>query len=253
MDLCWTTLDTFLRSQRPHEKFLIRKVKDIELLVIELFQHLPKVNVNLNSKNLEKFVELLLMADLPYSISNPNLNLGNLNNLINMVEILSTHPELITEEIRLSLVQLISRDGRTPKGFNLLHTACQYIQPTFLSSVRFLVNPLGAEPNARVINNRGYGVLHLLAVMPESEARDAAARFLLENGAHLDMADNFGRTAADYWLKENNQERHRLPDWLQEGVPKLKCLTSRVIRRHRVPYKDEAILPVVLIPFVSLH
>jgi len=96
----------------------------------------------------------------------------------------------------------------------------------------------------------GAGLLHILANKPESELRDVAAGLLLNHGAHLDMADEAGRRAADYWLVKNNQERHRLPDWLKEGVPMLKCLSSRVVRRHCVPH-DESNTPTGLIPFIS--
>jgi len=63
-------------------------------------------------------------------------------------------------------------------------------------------------------------------------------------------------TAADLWFQKNTPGKRDvtdLPDWLQEGVPKLMCLSARVIRRHKITYDDGAILPAVLIPFVSLH
>ena len=105
----------------------------------------------------------------------------------------------------------------------------------------------------------GNSPLHILAVVRgDVESKDRTARLLLGSGAHLDMVNKDGMTAADLWLKKNNEEGRNvgwrdLPDWLREGVPKLMCLSSRVIRRHKLPYDDGAIIPAVLIPFVSLH
>jgi len=70
------------------------------------------------------------------------------------------------------------------------------------------------------------------------------------------MTNKEGMTAADLWFQKNTPGKKDvtdLPDWLHEGVPNLKCLSSRVIRRLKLPYDDGAILPAVLIPFVSLH
>ncbi len=59
--------------------------------------------------------------------------------------------------------------------------------------------------------------------------------------------------ATPFSLQIGKKDVANLPDWLQEGVPKLMCLSSRVIRRHKLPYDDGAIIPAELIPFVSLH
>jgi len=170
-----------------------------------------------------------------------------------MFKILSQHPEMITEELRLSLIQLVHRDIRDLLGFNLLHFACLYSDSAALSIIRFLVK-LGAGVNT--YNNFGNGVLHLLSTQPSSKIIDATAHLLVELGAHLDMANKEGMTAADLWFQANTPEKKDvmdLPDWLREDVPSLQCLSARVIRRHKIPYEDGEILPAVLIPFVSLH
>ena len=100
-----------------------------------------------------------------------------------MFIIISGHPELITEEIRLSLLQLVRRDGRDPFGANLLHRCCLN-HDVNLPIIRFLVQ-LGANLNAR--NIAGDGILHILALKPASEFRDAKARLLVELGVHLDI------------------------------------------------------------------
>jgi len=206
LDLSWITLDTILSSERPHERHLLDSVIEIESELICLFLFFPKGDPKLTSENLQKFVELLLMTDLPY-LTNPNTNMEtpivesyHLRNLSYLVEILATRPEIVTQEIRLSLLQLVRSDVRCSPddGYNLLHFACISIEPC-LSSIRFLVK-LGANPNARS-TNYGLGVLHMLAFRPESETRDAAARLLLKHGAHLDTADVLGRTAGDHWLR----------------------------------------------------
>ena len=75
---------------------------------------------------------------------------------------------------------------------------------------------------------------------------------------HIVLSPTLIESNTDLWLNDIDEDGQNvdvadLPDWLQEGVPNLKCLCSRVIRRYRLPYDDGAILPVRLIPFVSLH
>jgi len=260
LDFSWTAVDTILRTERPHEENLLGFVSHIENDILFHFKPVPEatgIDLNsMNAKDLQKLVELLVMMDL----TNPVTDLGmppvihcslHMSTLRNIIRLFSVLPGLMTEESRASLLELVRRDGRY-NGLNLLHYVCSDILwERHSSSIRLLVE-LESNPNARTSNGNGCGVLHLLSEQPESETRDGAARLLLELGAHLDMADEFGLTAADYWLRSNNQERNRLPDWLKEDVPLLKCLTSRVVRRQRLPH-DESNTPAVLIPFVALH
>jgi len=270
LDVCWTVVDTIHSSQRPHEEEVLHSFSFIESWII--FRFKPSVESTsfdlhlLTSENLQKLVDLFLMEDLRNPISTAEnetpakMSLSHISHLVLMFKILTTAPpEMMTEEIMESLVELVRRDGRYQDG-NLLHFVCLLLEEPHLPSIRFLVH-LGANPNSRTSSRiteifdvgNGCGVLHILAEKPESETRDAAARFLLDRaGAHLDMADEAGFTPADYWLRSNNQERHRLPDWLKEDVPMLMCLCSRVMRRHRVPH-DESNTPADLIPFVALH
>lgn len=264
LDLFWATLDAFLNFEHPHESTEVEydtytTVFQIEKWIISWFDTLSRraTSVNLtilNAEIMQKFVEVLSMSYLSLSSEPTDLERGThgpMFTVVDMIRILSRLPEMITEQIMVSLREIIRRDVHL-LGWDLLFGHHYYEMELHLPSIRFLVR-LGVKPNARSIGGNGVGVLHFLALKPESETRDAAARLLLELGAHLDMADNEGRTAADYWLEKNNQEWHRLPDWLQEGVPMLMCLSSRAIRRHRVHYDDETIVPAVLIPFVSLH
>jgi len=259
LDLSWITLDTILRLDRPHERDLRASVVDfIKNLIgsLILCLHCSKQeDSKFTSENLQQFVELVLMTDLPYSTDPdheaPVAETRHLKNLSEMMMIVSRQPELITEEMMLSLLKLVHRDARDENGYSLLLFAC--FNPGALSTVRLLVK-LGANLNVR--DNFGDGVLHHLAENPASKTRDETAQLLVDLGAHLDMVNKDGMTAADVWFQTHASEKKDvadLPDWLQEGVPKLTCLSSRVIRRHKLPYDDGAIVPAVLIPFVSLH
>jgi len=257
LDLAWLTLDTIRRSERPHENSLVESVIQIVAVLFYNFFVLPEDDSKFNSENLVKFAESVLMMDSSHLIApnqeTPVAETRHVKMLLSMFVILSGHPEMITEEVRLTLLQLIHRDVRDPSGLNLLHLPCSLPGSVALSTIRFLVE-LGADLNAR--NNVGDGVLHILAKEPGSETKDATAQLLVDLGAHLDMANKDEKTAADLWFQKNTPGKKGvadLPDWLQEGVPKLMCLSSRVIRRQKLPYDDGAIVPVVLIPFVSLH
>jgi len=213
LDLTWITMETIFHCERPVELMLLS----------EQYHH-------------QAVTDYLHMLNLCF-----------------MFTIISLSPEFIDGDLELSLLQLVNRDVRDGSGSSLLHHACRSDLSPCTITIRFLVK-LGADPNA--VNNVGDGVLHILAQEPATETRDATARLLLELGSHLDMTNKEGLTAADVWLKKNKLEKKDvalLPDWLQEGVPKLMCLSSRIIRRHKLPYDDGAIIPAVLIPFVSLH
>lgn len=171
--------------------------------------------------------------------------------LCEFVKTLSRHPEMIPEDILLLLAQRVERDNRNPPGYKLLHHVCYALDSHTLSTIRLLVN-IGADLNVRGIDC--VGVFHILVLGKKEELKDATARLLLELGAHLDLADNQRRTAADYWLERNvTKKKQDLPDWMQEGVPKLLCQCARVIRRYKLPYKEINVLPAVLVPFVSWH
>jgi len=78
-----------------------------------------------------------------------------------------------------------------------------------------------------------------------------AAHSLLAYGAHLDRVNNQRETAAQVWTEGGVLA---LPEWLREpgAVPKLQCLSARVVRSENVEY-DELTLPAVLCTFAELH
>jgi len=163
LDLAWSTVDTILRSERPHEENMQGSFIQIVAVVnLNLFR-LKKDDLNLNSENLIKLVELVLMTYSSHMMTSPAAQDAQMSFVCCMFILLSRHPELITEEIRLSLLQLVHRDGRNSYGSNLLHSACNIPDSVSeaLPTIRLLVN-LGADLNAR--NNVGNGVFHILAV-----------------------------------------------------------------------------------------
>jgi len=240
LNFSWILFDTLLRTERPHESDLDSTLCKTVFWLVIIFKNLLRDDPNFNSENLQKILEIMLMTHPSY-----------FEPLYVLVQKLSKYPEILTEDARLLFIQLVHRDSRDLFGRNLLLRACASFDSDTSSTIRLLVN-FGADVNSRDYD--GNGVLHYLALQSNGEIRDTTARLLLELGAHLDLADIDGKTAADYWLEKNKPKtKLDLPDWLQEGVPMLKCLLSRVIRRHRIPYKEDNILPVVLVPFVSWH
>jgi len=193
----------------------------------------------------------------------------HLKTLLKIVSILANHPEMLNKDIMDSLTQLVKQDGRTTDGLNLLLLACSKVSTgTDLSTTISLLLKAKAEPNV-VDANDGRGPLHVLAsvIHDQQETVDSIAHQLLDAGAHLDMVDKEGRTAADIWLLVRNRkekrpafwnrksrriwDRHDLPDWCREDVPKLMCLCARVARRCNVPKVDK--LPGTLPAFVRIH
>jgi len=155
-----------------------------------------------------------------------------------------------------------------------------------MASIRLLLDS-GADPNA--VDRNGDGPLHILAQfdhLKDGELVAVAASILLDNGAlHLDQVNNSRKTAADVWIDQQKKKRERLrnrneriddegsddeateneeddeveaarwkdllPCWLHDdSVPKLQCLTARIIRSHEVPFSR---LPPSLRRFVTMH
>jgi len=108
LDLSWTVVDTILHLERPHEEKVLLSVFSIESLILLRF-----VDLNLmNSENLQKLVDLLSMYDLTSPVINIETYDTHMTHLRDMVGMLSTVPEMITVESRLSLLELVRLDGR---------------------------------------------------------------------------------------------------------------------------------------------
>jgi len=172
-------------------------------------------------------------------------------------------PQMVLDEESMDgLGQLVRRKRKNSSERTLLHWACENPKGiNLLKTVRLLLQ-LGADPNAG--DKEGNSPLHSLAQL-NRELIDPTARLLLEKGAHLDRVNKSGKTSADLWLEKHGSRKRRLdegdqqgavgfknqlPDWAFEGVPRLLCLSSRIIRAHRLPYR---VGPVTLHPFIEMH
>ena len=68
------------------------------------------------------------------------------------------------------------------------------------------------------------------------------AEILINNGAHMDAVDKFGREASHVFSQ-------RCPQW--SFNVSLKCLAARALVKHGVRYEKHA--PALLIPFIESH
>ena len=169
-------------------------------------------------------------------------------------------PDIMIQPIADYLSKIVILNNEASNQKKLILIACTDPKERTCGTVRLLLK-FGAVPDATTVE--GDGPLHILAY-GNGEFTESIARVLLDAGAHLDRKNKVGLTAADTWIEymkwENKMRRREyqqpcgwrdLPDWLQEGVPKLQCLSARIIRSHRISYKDK--LSPLLHPFVALH
>ncbi len=182
--------------------------------------------------------------------------------------------DMLSQNIIDCLSRIISHNGKNRYDGILPYVARTAPTNQLLPIIDLLLRT-GANPNGADTN--GDGALHHLAMRTKGEApMDSTARILLNAGAHLDRVNNQRKTAADFWMERKNKKKKRylyflfwrvaavgwmnaekmgaeLPYWLKDqNIPnKLKCLTARVIRHHKVPYVDK--LPVSLQFFVGMH
>jgi len=83
-----------------------------------------------------------------------------------LVSIISRHPEMLTEDLRPSLLQGIYRDSRDQYRLNLLLSSCNTLNSDTFSTIR-LLHKLGADLNAR--DQLGSSALLILALKDEDE------------------------------------------------------------------------------------
>jgi len=205
--------------------------------------------------------------------------------LLKLVKLLAGLPRQILDQntFKETFELFVQRARRDKNGRTLLLMACKpsYIfpNPSMVTSIRLLLDS-GAETTETDLE--GNAPLHILARFNHRSKKLVAstANLLLDRGAHLDQVNNSRKTAADVWIDLQKEEReHRryeyegtddeeteeeedaeveaarwkalLPSWLRnDSVPKLQCLTARVIRSHRVPFSR---LPPSLRRFVKMH
>lgn len=185
----------------------------------------------------------------------------NMRIILHLIATLASDPEKLDgyeKQILDALLRLeepfrqLTQHRRT-----MLIMACQDEFPNNHTTVRLL---LSSGANINLGDKQGNGPLHHILMYGDGgelyqKDNHSFLRFLLDCGAHLDRVNNNGKTAVDLWNEENarihrGEPPARLPDYCYEFIPRLKCLSARVIRSQKIRYSA---LPTVLKKFVQMH
>jgi len=150
-------------------------------------------------------------------------------------------------------------DARNIHGRSLLHLAVDkkssVVAQEFYSklpdvAVVKMLTQCGANTNA--MDEERNTPLHICAenlrsLVDEQEVKDMQEiiSILLSSGAHIDCRNSASKIAGDELLR-SSWCKIKLMDHIS-----LKCLASRAIQNHKIPYKGE--IPSTLGPFVELH
>ena len=133
------------------------------------------------------------------------------------------------------------QDFRMPDGETLLHFLCASNNPMLME----LLAKMGQlDVNTR--DNTGKTPLHLISSRCRQLGRmstpeiEKMAEILIDNGAHMDLVCNEGKTAAEH-LPTRLQNRLRL---------NLRCQAAHVIREHNLAYNH---IPESLVKFIDSH
>lgn len=206
------------------------------------------------------FLEMLILATNLFRSTNSNgvKNGKIMYSILTISRVMQSMPVIMNdEEIIKPFIELVIRqDWKNIRGETLLHIAC--IEEAVPETVRLLLEA-GTDPNAG--DENGDGPLHFLAASrTHDEVMDSTAHLLLNYGTHLDRVNKNGKTAAEIWV-ENQKWRNGkedvtttiidLPDWCREDIPKLSCLSARIISFHKIAYTEK--LPASLHSFVKMH
>jgi len=263
LKVLWTMLGMILAFQ-PREEERFCRSNTARVIMEQMVDILSKLRVDdsmLTSKTIETSLKLILSV-----LEIQKDSRINTDSLFVLFKKLASHPEKLNVAIKILLVKLMKQSLKsfTPITFKFLHspyqTLLQMVCTSFCSqpqgdlATAKLLLELGADPND--------GSLHVVLsrYWKDAEAHDkqvSLARLLLNEGAHLDRINTEGKTAVDLWTEARNNkpealQMNQLPDWCYEKIPKLMCLSSRVIRTHKIPFKDGAV-PVTLHKFIEMH
>jgi len=247
------------------------KIDVVGMVVHALTQLFRSNDPVLSPEILESTLDLLMETYQAYPSADSHLSHYYSYKFYRLIVMLNELPDAFdTQKVKDFLSHIVKLNGRDSDGRSFLYYAIREPSSKVLSVIDLLVRN-GIDADA--VDHAGNGALHYLAVIKRNcIQREAAARLLLDHGAHLDRANNEGKTAADIWPEKKesgwfyfsedgiggggwNADR---PEWLNEGVPQLKCLAARVARRldlHvRVLNKDGLPkLPPTLVRFVGIH
>jgi len=263
LDISWAMLETirlFAPSADKCEVFCVA-VKVVEALVNTLADLKRNVDPLFNVETLKTSFKLVssIFPSLFFRYDSGRICCDTWI-LRKMISILVGQSDVIIQPIAAYLSDIVFRNNKASDQVKLILVACMEQTENTADLVRFLLK-FGALPD--VIDSAGNGPLHTLA-RSNGEFTYSIARVLLDAGAHLDRINKEGLTAADVWIEKRERENYRrrrrdqqpggwrkLPDWLREDVPKLLCLSARIISSRRIYYKD--VVPVTLHPFVAMH
>jgi len=279
LDISWIMLETIRQFAPTSDLEEISLVTDtvVDTLAGTLSRLKKKKDPLFNVETLKTSFELLSTAlQAQFICEKDNLPSNTMKSLGKMFSFLVDLPDVMIQPFSDYLKEIVSLNNQASYQRKLIIFACvkkkvytHEDNPDILDSensqafVRFLLH-FGSDADV-VDGYSGDGPLHILAAEPNGLWTNAIAQLLLDSGAHLDRTNKYGLTAADVWEQKRQQQRKRprgeghpagrwqddLPDWLREDAPRLMCLTARVIRSHRIPYKK--VLPSSLKTFVSFH
>lgn len=266
LDISWTMLETALRFDPTAFRMNRVRVSALQKLIDTLMDLKSTRDPLFNFETLKTSFKLFSSAfqSLFFAYRSDSGRIScDFGTLRKLISILVGLPDVTIQPIAIYLNEIVSQNNEAKDQHKLIFVACMDQTESTCDIVRLLLK-YGALPDA--VDADGDGPLHILA-RSNGEFTDSIARVLLDAGAHFDRANNEGLTAADVWIVKREQENNRrrrddqqlggwrdLPDWLQEGVqrvPKLQCLSARIIRSRGISYKD--VLPVSLQSFVAMH
>ena len=175
--------------------------------------------------------------------------------IINLLEVNQTAED--KESIQKAVYDFIKLKPALENGYTPLHISCEVIFPKIynFNSIR-IPHPLlcktlidcGARVNA--LDEKKNTPLHVIAKSMNTPAKidilNDTLMCLIENGAHVDICDEDGKTALDVATTDIAKAIIRKND-----NTNLKCLAARAIMRHQVAYKNY--IPASLQEYVGLH
>jgi len=276
VDIRWGMLDVAIChwDQLSANKFVLL----IDREVVQLVAALVVLNDNhpalLNLERIKTSLDLIAQAmNLPpFTVTNGENETNETSllrfhgthftlSLILLLSMIFHLPEMPNEKETTSLTESLRLLGPRQLG-DLLLPACQVLYNFKLKAlvlVRVLLEA-GADPNVGVDKLHKNASLHVVAGLSDRKLGDAAGRLLVEFGAKLHHVNKAGKTAVDIWIELNETEDKwneeaggwsARPEWCLP-VRTLQCLAARVIRVHKIPYKD-GITPATLHPLIELR